>query len=334
MRTTWVMALDVGATHMTGALVSSKGEIRSPLEAATRGENGSVKERIMNMAEGLVEAAKTKRLKPAGIAVGVPGIVDAEKGVLVAAGNLPELFGVPLGPELEEEFELPALLENDVNAQTMGETVFGVARGVNNFVLFSIGTDLGGGIVINGRLLRGAHHIAAEFGHMTIELFGEPCVCGGQGCAREWVSGQGLADKARQSLSDDSEALKPVHGKRDKLTARHVFKAAAREDEESEKLIEEFSRRFGAVVANVMKVLDPEMIVMAGKVCRTEPRLISQVVKWTRHYYFPIPQLPDFRVSELTKETAVLGPAAAFFLERGIDASPEHHPYRQEHKED
>jgi len=333
MKAKWVIGLDVGATHMSGALISSEGEVRSPREVPTRERSENVKDRIMGLAAGFVDAAKEENIKPAGISAGVPGIVDADKGVLVAAGNLPELFGVPLGPELEEAFELPAVVENDVNAQTLGELLFGVARDVKDFVLFSIGTDLGGGIVINGRLHRGARHIAAEFGHMTLDLFGGPCVCGGQGCARQWVSGEGLAEKAREVLSDESEAVKSVRQKRDKLSARHVFQAADKKDPESEKLIEEFARRFGAVVANVMKVLDPEMVVMAGEVCRAEPRLISDIVKWVRHYYFPIPQLPDFRVSELTKETAVLGPAAVFFLDREIAAGPVRHHAHKPKKE-
>ncbi len=333
MKTAWVISLDVGATGTSAALVSSQGEIEAQREQPTRGEDGSVRQGIINLAADLVRYAEKERIKPAGIAAGVPGIVDSDRGVLVAAGNLPELFGVPLGTELEGELGLPALLENDVNARTLGEMVFGVARGVRNFVLFSIGTDLGGGIVIDGRLHRGARHIAAEFGHMTLELHGNPCVCGGQGCAREWVSGEGLAEKGRELLNEDSEDLKPVSGNREDLTASHIFRAADKGDKEAQEHIEEFARRFGAVVANVMKMLDPEMVVMAGEVCRSEPELISTVVKWTRHYYFPIPQLPDFRVSELTKQTAVLGPAAAFFLDRDIPVSWGGHHSSPGHKE-
>jgi glucokinase len=115
-------------------------------------------------------------------------------------------------------------------------------------------------------------------------------------------------------------------GERKSITAKMVFQAARDLDPEAQKLVHEFTRRFGAVIANVMKVLDPEMVVLAGELIRKEPQLITDIVHWTRHYYFPIPQLPDFRVSELTKDTAVLGPAAAFFAAHGIAAGPEHHP--------
>lgn len=320
----WVVAVDVGATHVSGGLVSTAGEIRSRREIKTHDpEDKPLRDRLFAFVSGLKGRAAKARIKPAGVAVGAPGIVDSDRGVLVAAGNLPELFGLPLGDELSEEVGLPVLVENDVNAQAVGEMVFGVARGVKNFVLFSIGTDLGGGIVIDGKVHRGAHHIAAEFGHLTLDLEGRPCVCGGQGCAREYVSGGGMAERARELLGDGSEVVKKAKGRRDRITAESVWSAAADGDAEAKSLVEEFARRFGAVVANVMKVLDPEMVVLAGEVCRREPRLIGEVVHWTRHYYFPIPQLPDFRVSELSKETSMLGPAAAFFVEKGFHAGAE-----------
>jgi glucokinase len=324
----WVIAVDLGATHVSAGLVSQSGEIRDQREIMTResADQPPLRIRLIKLCAELLAVAAERGLKPAGIAVGVPGIVDTDKGVLVAAGNLPELFGLPLGPELMEEFGLPTRIENDVNAQAVGELVFGVARGVKDFVLFSIGTDLGGGIVIDGKLHRGAHMIAAEFGHMTLDPDGAPCVCGGCGCVREYVSGAGIADKARAKLTERSRVLESVHGDRDRITARHLFQAADQGDPEALSLVEEFAKRFGAGIADVMKVLDPELVVLAGEICRSEPQLINRIIHWTRHFYFPLPQLPGFRVSELTKETAVLGPAAAFFVFHGIPAGPEHGP--------
>ncbi len=314
-----VAAIDVGATHASAGVVDSRGGIELRREVPSKGEGPPLKERIFRLAAELIEESGSTL---EGIAVGAPGIVDSEKGVLVAAGNLPELFGCPLGPEMESEFGLPVTVENDVNAQAMAEMLFGVARGVKTFVMFSIGTDLGGGIVIDGRLHRGAHHVAAEFGHLTLELDGPPCVCGGQGCARRYVSGAGIAEEAKRVLPGDSLAVMKAEGGREGLTGKDVFEAARRGDGPASALVTEFARRFGAVVADVMKVIDPELIVMAGQICRREPEIISEVVKWTRHYYFPMPGLPDFRISELTKETAALGPAAVFFSERGIQAGP------------
>ncbi len=317
----WVIALDAGATHISGGLVSSRGEIRLKQEIMTRPNDpeGPLKQRIVEFITRLHRQAGEQGIGPvAGVAAGVPGIVDTENGVLVVAGNIPELFGFPLAKEVEKALGLPVHVENDVNAQAVGELTFGAARGVSSFALFSIGTDLGGAMVVRGRVQRGAHNLAAEYGHITLDLDGERCNCGGQGCASRYVSGAGMAEKARAALSENSVLIRSLHGRREELTAQMVFEHAESGDAQAKEVVERFALRFGAVIANVMKVLDPEMVVLAGAIIKNWPAVIERIVEWTRHYYFPVPELPEFRVSELTKETAVLGPAAAFFVERGI----------------
>jgi len=320
----WVVALDVGGTHVSAGLASNAGEIMAARKIASKADEseGPLRRRLIGLVGELIEAALEEMIEPVGIAVGSPGIVDFEKGVLVAASNLPELFGVPLGPELNEAYGLPVVVENDVNARAAGEMIFGVARGVKNFVIFSIGTDLGGGLVIGGKLHRGAHNIAAEFGHLTLDLDGPQCMCGGHGCASEYVSGAGVARKAWESHDLSSTILELAGNDPKTINAGHVFEAARREDQRAKALVAEFIRRFGAVIADVMKVIDPELVVLAGSIIRAQPRLINNLVREARHYYFPLPRLPDFRVSELTKDTAILGPAAVFFIERNIPVTP------------
>jgi len=316
-RETHILGIDIGATHTSLGLVSRRGKIGlSEVIERKQGDKPLV-ERILEAAEKIIIAAKDQSKAPVGIGIGSPGIVDSHNGVVIAAGNLPELFGARLKDLFAEKFHIPVFVENDVNALALGEMVFGVARGQKNFVVFAMGTDLGGGIVIDGRLHRGANFIAAEFGHLTLNLEGAQCVCGGFGCAREWISGEGLAERGRELLADDSLALELAAGKRENLKALHIFQAWQKGDHAAGLLIEEFGKRFGALVANVMKVLDPELVILAGEVCRQEPELMNQVVKWTRHFYFPIPKLPEFCLSRFSKEEAVLGPAATFLVERG-----------------
>jgi len=313
----YVLGIDIGATHSSIGIVSQKGEVLSAKIIPSRAPGLKLPERLLAEAEKEVEKFQKTRKKLTGIAIGSPGIVDFNNGVVIAAGNLPELFGAPLGKIFQEKFNLPVIVENDVNALAMGEMLFGVAKGQKNFVVFALGTDLGGGIVIDGKLYRGAHFIASEFGHLTLDPEGRRCVCGGYGCAREYVSGQGLAEKGREALSGDGLALKLVNGEREKLSAKEIFSAWKKGDIFAEKLIEEFGKRLGALIANVMKVLDPELVVLAGEVCRQEPEIINLAVRWTRHYYFPLPSLPEFRLSKFSKEETILGPIALFLVEKG-----------------
>jgi len=313
-----VLAVDIGAGHVTAGVVSRTGEILASqtMDTLDPERPGSLIARIEKLIARQLEEAKSRKLAVAGLAIGSPGIVNSALGVVVAAGNLPELFGAHLRERFHKTFALPVVVENDVNALALGEMLFGVAKGQKNFIVFALGTDLGGGIVQRGKLISGSNFIAAEFGHLTQDLHGKKCVCGGVGCVREWVSGAGLAERARELLSEDSKAV-ALAGTRAQVTAREVFQAAAQGDASAAELVDEFGRRFGALVSNVMKALDPEVIVLGGEVCRSEPQIMNLVARWTRHYYFPIPKLPEFRLSQFSKATAILGPAAAFFVEHG-----------------
>ena len=313
-----LLGIDIGATHTSFGIVSGKGKIFQNEVIERKTGAAPLIDRLLETSEKVINAAKAQGKMLSGIAIGSPGIVDSKNGVVVAAGNLPELFGARLGDLFHAKFRLPVFVENDVNALALGEMLFGVAKGLKNFVVFALGTDLGGGIVIDGKLHRGANFIAAEFGHLTLDLGGKQCVCGGYGCAREWVSGEGLAQRGRELLPENSLALSLAGGKRAELKAMHIFSAWKKGDRAATEIIEEFGKRFGALVSNVMKVLDPEVVVLAGEVCRQEPEIMNLVVKWTRHYYFPIPKLPEFCLSRFSKEDAVLGPVAAFLVEHGL----------------
>jgi len=310
-----VLAVDIGAGHVTAGVVSAGGKIlfSQSMETQDPERPGSLIGRLEELIRSQLLRAHEQKLELAGIGIGSPGIVNSALGIVVAAGNLPELFGAHLGERFAQAFALPVLVENDVNALALGEMLFGVAKGQKNFIVFALGTDLGGGVVLDGKLIPGANFIAAEFGHLTLDLHGKKCVCGGVGCAREWVSGAGLAERARELLPEESQAI-ALAGTRSQVSAAEVFQAAEQGDRPAAELVEEFGRRFGALVSNVMKVLDPEVVVLGGEVCRTEPQVMNLVARWTRHYYFPIPKLPEFRLSQFSKGSAILGPAAAFLV--------------------
>ncbi len=317
----YILGIDIGASRTAFGLVSWDGKIFYPEIIQSKVEGALLIDRLLSVSEKILGRAEAERKEVLGIGIGSPGIVNSQEGIVIAAGNLPELFGARLKDIFEQKFQLPVSVENDVNADAVGEMVFGVAKGQRHFVVFSLGTDLGGGIVIDGRLYRGADFIAAEFGHLTLDLGGKRCVCGGYGCAREYISGAGLAERGREELPGESLALKMVGGDREKLTSKEIFQAWQKGDPDATRLVDEFGKRFGALVSNVMKVLDPELVILAGGVCRAVPEMVNLVVRWTRHYYFPIPKLPEFCLSRFTKEDSVLGPVAVFMVERRSDQS-------------
>lgn len=321
MPQTVILSLDLGGTTLSGGLVQSDGRVRlqRALPTFARGRGEAVLEQLFDMAAGLLDAARQRRLKVAGIGVGVPGVVDVARGRIRGdIQNVPELEGVPLGPLLRRRFGLPVYLDNDVNALTLGEWYFGQARGVRGFAMLAAGTGVGGGIVIDGRLVRGRQGYGGEAGHMTVKLDGRPCFCGGVGCIKAYASGPDIAAQARDRLqaSQPSRLLDLCGGDPLRLTAQEVFAAARAGDATALEVVEVAARALGAGVANLVNLLNPEMIVLGGGVLEASDLLLPRIRRWAASYAFA----DAFKgtrlvVSRFIKRSSIKGTAALFLYE-------------------
>src|SRR3990170_455806 len=170
MAQTVILSLDMGGTTLSYGLVQSDGRVRLQRSIGTfaRGHGEAVLEQLLEVTRTLLDAASRRRLRVSGIGIGVPGTVDVARGrIRDNIQNVPEFEGLALGPLLRRRFSLPVHLDNDVNALTLGEFYFGRARGVRNFAMLVAGTGVGGGVVVEGRLLRGRRGYGGEAGHLT-----------------------------------------------------------------------------------------------------------------------------------------------------------------------
>src|SRR5438094_6767479 len=192
-----LIGVDVGGTTIAAGAVTADGEVLHDEnvlthDAAAAGTLVTI-ERLVQRVSGALAA---RGLTVAGIGVGVPGPVDA--GVVGApAPHAADLVGQPLGPRLAAHFGVPVFVDNDVNALALAEWRFGAGRGARSLVVLAPGTGFGSGIVVDGRLLRGAHGFGAELGHIPVDFDGPPCWCGGRGCLALYASGRGIAEAAR-----------------------------------------------------------------------------------------------------------------------------------------
>jgi glucokinase len=203
-------------------------------------------------------------LDPVGIGVGVPGIVDPATGAVGEAHHVRDLTGVVLGPALAAACGRPVVVDNDVNALAMGEWRFGAGRGCRSLVVLAMGTGLGAGIVLDGRLVRGARGFAGELGHVPVRFDGPPCWCGGRGCLALYASGRGIAEAARARGRPAPEASGRLPG--EDASAPEVFAAAAAGDPNAGAIVDEACRALGAAVAIVVNGLNPEVVVLTGGV--------------------------------------------------------------------
>ncbi|MBI4246066.1 MAG: ROK family protein [Candidatus Rokubacteria bacterium] len=290
MTTEVLLGVDVGGTTTAAGLVTAAGAVLAETSAATHGGGrGTALLTITELVASVLDRAQRESLRVAGIGVGVPGIVDAASGRIGdEIPNVPELAGQLLAAALGERFRLPAFVDNDVNALAFGEYVFGAGRGARSLVVLAPGTGFGAGIVLDGRLVRGAGGFGGEFGHAPVKFDGRPCWCGGRGCVAVYASGRGIAEAARAqaAVHRQSTLLAVAGGDPAAITAPMVFAAAAAGDPVAAAVIAEACRALGAIIAVIVNGLNPEVIVVTGGVAASYLPLERKVVKAAAEHAF------------------------------------------------
>jgi len=202
-----------------------------------------------------------------GVGLGAPGPLDREKGIVIVAPNL-GWRNFPLRDRIASAVNLPATLDNDANCATVGEWWCGAARGGRNVVGLTIGTGIGGGLILNGDLYHGSSDVAGEIGHTTIDSTGRRCTCGNYGCLEAYASGPAIAERAREALGGDEDSMLPrmVGGDLQKITARTVYDASLRGDETAREVVRDTARFLGTGLANLLNIVNPDVVVLAGGV--------------------------------------------------------------------
>lgn len=266
---TTVVGVDVGGTTTCAGAVTDDGVVLADEQTPTHaGGPGRATWTIVALIERVTARAEALAERPIAVGVGVPAIVDAARGTVgEEVPHVPELAGRPLGPELAARFGVPAFVDNDVNAFALAEWRFGEARGARSLVVLAPGTGFGSGIVLDGRLIRGARGFAAELGHVPVKFDGPPCWCGGRGCLAVYASGRGIAEAARARVAGhpDSPLLAAAGGDPAAITAPLVFRLA-QEDPAAAAVVDEACRALGAMIAIVVNGLNPEVVVVTGGV--------------------------------------------------------------------
>jgi glucokinase len=287
-QTKLVFAADLGGTHLRAAAIDENGRIHYQLKKPTPHSSEA-----KDVVHALVEAARECECKTRehGViqmaSVGVPGSIDVDKGVVITAPNIPCLEGFHLAKELQNELQRPALIENDANAAAVGEMWQGAARGVKTIVCFTLGTGVGGGIILNGELWRGADGSAGEVGHMPIEPFGGVvCGCGGEGCLEVYASGTAIVRMAKESLPDYANSI--LHAAA-RLTAEEVYRAGKKGDQLALEVFRRMGAYLGVALATLVDVLNPEMIVIAGGLANSWDLFAKHAIQQMSVRAFPLP---------------------------------------------
>lgn len=274
---TATIGLDIGGTKISAAVVSTDGAILASVRAETPADEPDA---IVTTCADLVRRLTAEHEVEA-VGVAAAAFVDAARATVRFAPNI-AWRDAPLRARLEEQLRLPVVIENDANAAAWGEFLYGPARDVDHMVLITIGTGVGGGIVFDGRLMRGAFGIAGELGHLRVIPGGILCGCGNRGCWEQYASGNALVREGRELMRTApglAEALNALAaGDPDALEGPHITKAAASGDAAAIELLSDLGRWIGEGAASIAAVLDPSMIVLGGGVAAAGDLLLEPAV--------------------------------------------------------
>ncbi|HEX6964437.1 MAG TPA: ROK family protein [Gemmatimonadaceae bacterium] len=328
-RTQYIIGVDLGGTNIVAGAMPDDGSrelaMRSEPTHAERGADAVVDRIVAMIAEVMAEVSASCGATSrdfVGVGVGAPGPLDREHGVVVVAPNL-GWHNFPLRDEIGERVRLPVTLDNDANCATMGEWWCGAAKGARNVVGITIGTGIGGGVVLDGRLYHGSSDVAGEIGHTTIDANGRYCRCGNYGCLEAYASGPAIALRAREALERDLEpgesSILPtvVNGNLDLLTAAHVYDAAHQGDRVALEVVRDTARFLGTGIANLLNVLNPDVVVLAGGVTKAGARLFEPLRAEVRRRAFR-PAVEACRIvpGSLPGTAGVVGAVATFKAQR------------------
>ena len=246
------IGVDLGGTNLRVAAVDSSGKMLQRESVAACFDKGPL--RVINSIVEIVERMRAHGggYELRGVGIGVPGFIDMDLGVIVGSANLPGFQGFPIRDEIQQRLGIPIILENDANAAALGEMWIGAGKNVKDLILLTLGTGIGGGIVIDGKVMHGAHGMAGEFGHMTVIPEGNPCGCGNRGCLEKHASASAIA--AMASL---------MHFGHD-LTSEQVYELALQGNQRAKMVFESMGRALGIAIANLINIFNFPLYLISG----------------------------------------------------------------------
>ncbi|HEY7037320.1 MAG TPA: ROK family protein [Methylomirabilota bacterium] len=308
------IGVDVGGTTVAAGLVGPDGQVLEHAQAPTHARGtGRALDTIVDLLGRLQDSARARGVAVSGVGVGIPGVVDTARGAVgVEVHHVPELAGVPLGERLAGPLGLPVFVDNDVNVLALAEWMWGAGRGARSLVMLALGTGVGGGIVLDGRLLRGHAGFGGELGHVPIDFNGPPCICGARGCLKAYVSGTDIARRGSERLGRA-------------VTAAEIFRLAAAGDPDADAAVDEVCRALGAGLGIIVNGLNPERVLLAGSVAKSlrplEARLRASLA---RHSFEGARASTHLEILSLDKAATVRGGAALVHYETAHH-DPHHH---------
>ncbi len=323
------IGIDIGGTNIKLGLVDEKGKVllrgtfltkyirnNSSSRPYTRSEFLS---KLVTHVEILRIEARTRKLTLAGVGIGAPGPINVERGFVYFFPNIPGWINTPLKSILESKLKMPVFVDNDANAMALGEFYFGAGRGAKSMIALTLGTGVGGGLVIDGKLFHGQSFSAAELGHMSVDPNGPRCACGNRGCIETFVGNSYFVKEVRASLEAGQKSLLNRWIKKEgkALSPKLVQEAARAGDVYSRAQWKKTGGRLGTFLAGLVNILNPERIVVGGGIAMGGDLVLAPVRAALKKKAFPIAsRFVKVVPAVLGNDAGLVGAAALAFSKR------------------
>ncbi len=307
------IGIDIGGMSVKVGLVDLDGNIIEKNVEKTIPGYENVVNNMFSQIERLLASNNLTIKDIKGIGVGCPGAVSGQKGVIDILPNL-GWYNVPLVKLLTDKFNVKVVISNDANVAHLAEAIYGVAKNVNESIMFTLGTGVGGGIVINKKLYEGTDTKGAELGHTTLVLGGKPCSCGRNGCIESYISATALMNQTREEMlnNKNSKMWEYANGDVNAVNGRTAFECAKMGDASAEKVVSNYVMYLAESLMNMMNIFRPQMLILGGGVSGQGDYLINRVKKYCAKYdygYHGAP-IPEIVIAQFGNDAGIIGAAA------------------------
>lgn len=317
----YMIGIDLGGTNIAAGVVDSTGKIVSKYSIPTNPRR-HYSEIITDMAFAAKKACELAKMnidQMEGIGIGSPGTVDADNGIVIYANNI-NFDNAPVREELQKHIDLPVYMSNDANCAALGETAdTGAAKGFKNVIMITLGTGLGGGIIIDGKIYAGEYGAGAELGHAVINTDGPYCTCGRKGCWECYSSATGLIRMTREALEKDKKSLmwEDINHDMTRISGRTAFDAAKNKDPLALKVVHDYIHFLAEGIINMINIFRPEIFLIGGGICNEGDYLFIPLREYIKNNTYgggriPIPQIMK---AKLGNDAGIIG-AAMLVLKR------------------
>ena len=314
----YYIGIDIGGTKMACGIVDENRNIIARAQRPTMGSRSEkeIIDDIVGLINEVIATANLKTTEIREIGIGYPGTVNSQTGILERANNIPGFNNTPIKQILENHFNIRVSCENDANAAAYGEFIAGVGVGKSDFVAVTLGTGVGSGIIINGKIYNGTNYAAGELGHTVIEMDGEYCNCGRYGCWEAYASATAFVKQMREALSQNPDSLmwEEINHNIKEISAYAAFRAMRRGDEVAKNLIKKYTRYVGCGIVNIINTFQPELICIGGGLSAEGDYLLGPLnaMVMAERYSINCKMQTELVIAKLGNDAGIIGAAMLF----------------------